>query len=151
MVRAFGMGLVAGARSMLPLSAVALGARAGNLPADTSAPAFLRSGALALPLTLLAAAEIVGDKLSWAPDRTIAPAILARTLTAALAARALAPERDRRRAGWAAVTGALVGAYGGLALRRRAVRSVGRVRSGALEDVIALGTAITLVRSARGT
>jgi len=44
----------------------------------------------------LAAAELLGDKMRSAPDRTITPGILARIATGAIAGMAVAPLREQR-------------------------------------------------------
>jgi len=41
--------------------------------------------------------------------------------------------------------GACVGAYGGLAVRRRCISAIGNVASGVLEDLIAIGASVAIV------
>ena len=89
-------------------------------------------------------AELLGDKMKSAPDRTAFLGLLARVMSAGIAGAALAP-RGREQAGAVvAVATAVPLAYVTLAGRKRAMASVGQTRSGLMEDllVIAAGAAI---------
>ncbi|MBK1613570.1 hypothetical protein CKO44_08810 [Rubrivivax gelatinosus] len=136
------IGAVASARSMTPMAAIAAARLAGR-----SAPGKLvlldrpvfRAGALAMGV-----GELLGDKMKTAPDRTVFLGLLARVASAAIAGAALAP-RKRERAGAAvAVACAVPLAYATLAVRKKAMASVGQTRSGLVEDllVVAAGAAI---------
>ena len=92
-----------------------------------------QAGALAMGV-----GELLGDKMKTAPDRTVAMGLLARTMSAGVAGAALAP-RGRGRAGaGVAIATAVPLAYLTLAARKRAMGGLGQVRSGVVEDVLAV-------------
>jgi uncharacterized membrane protein len=141
LVRATGLAALTGSRALVPRAIVA---RAAARPAPRRAAA-----------TLLAALEMVFDKLPRSPNRT-APLLLAgRLLFGAGVARAVLRRRGRAaRAGAALLGGAVAGlsAFAGVRLRRALTTRLGggalaSAIAGALEDtaVIVLGT-----RLARG-
>ncbi|WP_279480846.1 DUF4126 domain-containing protein [Aureimonas sp. SK2] len=135
------IGLVAGQRAMTPLGMLAAAAHRGALPKGTPGRRWLARPWTQAGFLVLAAAEMAGDKMPSAPDRTIAPGLLGRMLTAAFAGGVLAP-RGRRKAGAAlAAAVALGSSFAGLALRRRLMAGLGRGPSGLAEDaaVTALG------------
>ncbi|MEH3159517.1 MAG: DUF4126 domain-containing protein [Sphingomonas taxi] len=148
MLRSILIGLVAGQRGMTPLAAVTAAAVRGRLPARTPGAALLGHPVVAGGAALLAAAEMAGDKMPTAPDRTVPPGLIARGLTAGFAGAALARERRALAAGLAAAT-AIAASYAGLALRRRAMRRWGQTPTGFVEDAAVLsgGLAIALVPS----
>jgi uncharacterized membrane protein len=141
---AFGIGLIAGLRSMsAPLQASrALSERAIAQDGEGAL------GALAgLPLTqvlqLLAAAEMLADKLPFIPNRTSAPALIGRIAAGAAAGALMAASRRS-----SALLGALLGALGAAGATyasfyiRRGVVARLRVPDpliGALEDLLVLG------------
>lgn len=139
MIRSLLIGLIAGQRGMTPLAVVAGAARHGHAPNGRwLAHPLVASGAVAL-----AAAEMAGDKMTTAPDRTIAPGLAARALTAGFAGAALAHERHKTAALLAAVT-AVAAAHAGLALRRVAMRRWGQTASGFVEDAAVLAGGIAV-------
>jgi uncharacterized membrane protein len=92
-------------------------------------------------------AELFGDKMTSAPDRTVLLGMLARVMSAAIAGAALAP-RDRERAGAAiAVATAIPLAYLTLYGRKRAIARMGQTPSGLIEDllIVAAGAAVVLL------
>ncbi|MGB3379789.1 MAG: DUF4126 domain-containing protein, partial [Allopontixanthobacter sediminis] len=95
MLRSILMGLVAGQRSMTPLAVLAGAAREGRLPYDNAEAALLSTRFAAAGGTAMAAAEMAGDKMETAPDRTVFLGLLARTITSGFAGAALAPPRRR--------------------------------------------------------
>ena len=137
MLRSILIGLVAGQRAMTPLAVIAAAARRGTLPAGT--PALLGHPAVAAGAVALAAAEMAGDKMKTAPDRTIAPGLIGRGLTAAFAGAALAPKGERRTGAALAVVTAIGASFAGLALRKRAMRRFGQTATGFVEDAAVLG------------
>jgi uncharacterized membrane protein len=136
------IGAVASARSMTPMATLAIARQAGRGTTGQllllDRPLF-KFGAMAMGL-----AELVGDKMKSAPDRTVFLGLLARTMSAGIAGAALAP-RGREQAGAAvAVATAVPLAYLTLAGRKRAMDSMGQTRSGLIEDllIVAAGAAI---------
>jgi uncharacterized membrane protein len=143
--RAFLLGVIASMRAILPIAIVSNTARQRSLPRDNGVLTFLAHPAISNGAAVLAAGELLGDKLPAAPNRTSFPGIAARAVTGALTAAALAPA-DRRRT--AAVVGGMVAvaaAYLTLAVRRRAAQRFGQVSTGIVEDAIALGGALWLL------
>ena len=146
MLRSILIGLIAGQRAMTPLSIVAAEAAQGRLDADLPGATLIahplgRAGAVAL-----AAAEMAGDKMKTAPDRTVIAGLTARALTSAYAGAALAP-RDRRVLGATlAVATAIASSYAGLALRKRAMRRFGQTATGFVEDAALLAGGLGVAR-----
>ena len=143
MLRSILIGLVAGQRAMTPLALVAGAARRGTLPAD--APDLLRHPAVAAGAIALAAAEMAGDKMPSAPNRTVAVGLLARATTAGFAGAALAPKGERRSAAALAMATAVASSYLGLALRLRAMRRFGQTSTGFAEDAALVAGGLAVV------
>ncbi len=146
MKRSILMGLVGGQRAFTPLAAVAVAAARGELPRDHGAPRLIGHPLVAGAATLLAAAEMAGDKLSSAPDRVVAPGLAARFATSALAGAALAPRRHRWAAAAAAGTAALAASYVGWRARLKAMERRSQAATGFIEDAAVLGAAAYVLR-----
>ncbi|GAA0566894.1 hypothetical protein GCM10009416_01130 [Craurococcus roseus] len=141
----FGIGFVAGLRSMTAGAALSWAASLGRtrtalIPAGPGPRGLLTAAALA---------EMAGDKMPFAPDRRIVPSFLVRLALGAAGGAALAgrgaSETDGALAGMAgAVAGTLLGrgARGGEPL------SDGGWARGLAEDAAAAGLAAALVSSA---
>jgi uncharacterized membrane protein len=139
MLRSVLIGALAGARSMTPLAAVSVAARAGTLPPGNGAPALLalpiaQAGALAM-----AVGEVAGDKLPSAPDRIVPAGMAARVVTGAIAGAALAPREQRARAAVVAVGAAVVASYVTFYARMGALRRYGQFPTGLVEDALVAG------------
>ena len=137
------IGAVASARSMTPMATLAAARLVGrNTPGRlllVERPVF-KFGALAMGL-----GELLGDKMKTAPDRTVFLGLLARVMSAGIAGTALAP-RGRELAGaTAAVSTAVPLAYLTLAARKQAIVRIGQTRSGLIEDVLIVATAVAVV------
>jgi uncharacterized membrane protein len=89
----------------------------------------------------MAAAEMAGDKMKTAPDRTVALGLLARTISGGFAGAALAPPRRQVSGAALGVAAAVASSYAGLAARKWAMRRWGQTASGFVEDAIVLATA----------
>jgi len=129
-LRAFGLGVTCGLRSM-------------------TGPAVMRwrvRDPLRLALAGLAAGELIADKLPATPPRTIPPALIFRAISGGFSgywvARSLAA--DGRSGALAGTLGALAGAFGGMAVRSRIVRASGLPDPllALAEDALALGGAL---------
>lgn len=137
------IGAVASARSMTPMATLAA-ARAAQRDTPGSLvlldrPLF-KFGAMAM-----GAAELLGDKMKTAPDRTVFLGLLARVMSAGIAGAALAP-RGKEPAGAAvAVATAVPLAYLTLAGRKRAMASMGQTRSGLIEDLFVVAASVAIV------
>jgi uncharacterized membrane protein len=137
------IGAVASARSMTPMAALAVARLAGRKTPGRlillDQPLF-RFGALAMGI-----GELLGDKMQMAPDRTVAPGLLARVASAGIAGSALAPRGRERLGAGLAVAVAVPLAYLTLGGRRMAMARLGQTRSGLIEDVlVVLGGAATV-------
>ena len=126
MLAAFLIGLVVGLRTL-------------------TAPAVLlwlrdRGGVWAFVLSVGAIIEYFGDVSRRAPARTGPTGLVPRILSGAFCGWQLAAMHGGSLAPAAALgsVGAVAGAFGGLALRRRAIAAIGLVPSGLLEDAIAI-------------
>lgn len=148
MLRSVLIGLVAGQRGLLPLAIMAGAARNGALANDAPGAQLLARPLVATGAVAMAAAEMAGDKMKTAPDRTILPGLLTRAATAAYAGAALATKEQRTRAALAASAAAVASSFLGLHLRRRAMSRWGQTRTGVAEDALLLGSglAITQIR-----
>ena len=135
MLRSFLIGLVAGQRGMTPLAVVAGAARRGTLSAEMPGTRLLAHPVGAGGAVAMAAAEMTGDKMATAPDRTIPPGLIARAMSAGFAGAALA---ERRRV--------VAAAYAGLALRRYGMRRWGQTATGFVEDAAVLAGGIAIAR-----
>lgn len=148
MLRSIFIGLVAGQRSMTPLAALAI----ANHHDDTLAER--DSGLSSLWRTLMgaggitmAAAEMAGDKMKSAPDRTVFLGLLARIITGGFAGAAVA-SREHRLTGAALGAGAAVGSsYCGLAARKWAMERWGQTTTGLVEDAIVLSAALMIANA----
>lgn len=136
------IGAVASARSMTPMASIALARLAGRrTPGQLmllDRPLF-KAGAV-----LMGAGELLGDKMKTAPDRTVFLGLTARVMSAGIAGAALAPEGHEREGAAVAVATAVPLAYATLAVRKRAMASMGQTRSGLIEDalIVTAGAAI---------
>lgn len=134
MWRSFLIGLAAGQRGITPLAAVATASLRGEIDTGLPFQKLMLNPVVAAAAATFAAAEMVGDKMKTAPDRTVAVGLVVRGVTAAYAGAALAP-RDKRLLGAAIAAGAaLTAAYAGLASRKWAMLRYGQTTTGFVED-----------------
>ena len=142
----FGIGFVAGLRSMAAGAALAWAAALGRSRAGWIPDGVRSSRGL---LTAAALAEMAGDKMPFAPDRRIAPSFLVRLVLGAVGGAALAGRgASPTNAALAGVAGALTGTLLGRAARGGEPLSGGGWARGLAEDAVAAGLAAALVRSA---
>jgi len=150
---AFGLGIVAGLRSMTPPAVVAWAARLGHLDLAPTPLDWLGSAAAAWLLAAAALGELIADKLPFTPNRTAVGPFLGRLVTGALAGGALATGHGGSLAGGAVAgaAGAIVGTFGGYRARTGLVRALGTPDYvvALLEDAVAVGGAILLVLAGR--
>lgn len=144
----FGIGVIAGLRSLTAPAVVSWAAHWGWLDLHGTRLAFLSSSAAAWIISILAVAELVNDKLPKTPNRTAPVPLTARILTGALSGAALwtAAQHSVAAGGIAGAVGGIVGAYVGYAIRRRLVRSgVPDFAVALVEDLVAIGGGFLLV------
>jgi uncharacterized membrane protein len=144
----FGIGIVAGLRSLTAPAVVAWAAYLGWINLQGSLLSFMGSKWTAGIFTVLALAELVADQLPKTPPRTAAVGLSARIVTGALSGACLAVA-----GGSALWLGALLGAIGGVAgafggyqARVGLVRAL-RIPDYAIaipEDIVAIGLGVLL-------
>ena len=153
LLAALALGVVTGMRSMLApaMTGRALAARDDLDDADQPAPMLASRGAQRF-FVPMSAAEMLGDKMPFAPDRTIAPSMLVRALSGGVTAAALAGAR--REPVWLpaliGASAALIASEIGLGLRKRYGSSSGLANAalGFVEDGLALTLANAGLRQA---
>ncbi len=150
MYRSILMGLVAGQRAMTPLAALAGAARRDALPHDNPQARLMAQPLIAAGGVAMAAAEIAGDKMKTAPDRTVFLGLLARTISSGFAGATLAPPKRQLAGAAAGIAAAITSSYVGLALRKKAMARWGQTATGFVEDalVTAAGNAVANAKPA---
>lgn len=147
MIRSLLIGLVSGQRALAPLATVADAARRGALPRDNGAPALLGHPLVAGGIAAVALAELGGDKMKSAPNRTVPSGLIARSLTSAVAGMALAPRRQRVAGALVATAAAVGSSYLGLHWRLRAMQRWGQTATGLVEDALVVGSSAAIVNA----
>lgn len=135
-LRVLGIGAVSGLRSLTaPALVSAVAAWGGIRRSDRAALYSLASPAVAGTLCVLAAGELIADKLPITPDRTVPGSVVFRAVSGAVVGAALCAEAGKSRTAGAALgmLGAVAATYGAYYLRQ----SVDR-RSGLPDFVVAL-------------
>jgi len=146
---AFGIGVVAGLRSLTAPAVVAWAARSGWLDLSGTPFAFVAAPASVAILSLLALGELVADLLPAIPKRTALAPLLVRILSGAFCGACLFASAKQVLVigAIAGAIGAVAGAFGGYEVRRRLVTQL-RIPDlfvALSEDVIALGLAWLVV------
>lgn len=141
------IGLVAGLRAMVPLAAIAWAAHRGILPLDGSSLAFFGWRFTAPILTLLAVGELITDQLPSTPSRKVPVQFGARLVSGGLAGAAIClPGHAAVTGAVLGIVGAVIGTYGGAAVRAGLARRFGRDLPAALiEDVVAIVLALFVI------
>src|SRR5258707_11178176 len=106
---AFGIGVIAGLRSLTAPAMVAWAAQRGWLNLQGSSLSFMGSTAAVAIFTILAVVELVADQLPSTPVRTKPPGLIARILLGGLSGAAVA-----LAGGQSAAVGCALGAVGGV-------------------------------------
>ena len=129
---AFALGVVAGLRSMMAPAAVLL------------ARHFRVAG---IVVAILAVGELIVDLLPTTPSRTSLVPAVARIMSGAFCGWFVATGSTATRIAGvlAGVAGALVGTYGGHAVRLRAIQRLGAIPAALAEDVVAVALALLAV------
>jgi uncharacterized membrane protein len=142
---AFGIGIVAGLRSLTAPAAVSWAACLGWLDLQGSPLAFIGSKVAVLIFSLLAIAEYVADLLPSTPSRTAPGPLIARIVMGGLCGACLCISAGRS-AGLGALlggVGGLIGAFAGYEARNRLVRAL-KVKDRVVaiaEDMVAIALA----------
>jgi uncharacterized membrane protein len=141
------IGIVAGLRALTPLAAVSWAARLGWLQLHGTWLSFLGASITPYLATALALGELLTDKRSTTPSRKIPMQFGARIFSGALCGAAIATPSGAILLGLLlGALGAVIGTFGGAAMRARLAQAFGKDLPAALiEDVIAIGGAIVIV------
>ena len=107
---AFLIGVIAGLRALTAPAVVAWALHRGWLDVQHTSLAFMGSTAAVVAFTVLALAELVGDKLPSTPSRTKPPGLIARIVLGGLSGAVVAASGSQ-----SAMLGAILGAAGGIA------------------------------------
>ncbi|MCW8155681.1 DUF4126 family protein [Stutzerimonas stutzeri] len=151
---ALAIGAVTGMRSMLAPTLVsrALSER-DDLAGAGEAAQLLTSDTAQSFLPVLAAGEMIGDKMPFAPDRTIVPSMMFRALSGGVSAAALAGVRREPvlLPGLLGATAALIASRVGLSLRKPyQPRPLVNAALGAVEECVAFAVGKAGLRRALG-
>ncbi len=146
---AFGIGVVAGLRSMTAPAVVAWAAHLGWINLSGSALAFMGSAWAVGIFTLGALVEFIADQLPTPPARTTAVPLAARIVIGLLAGGCLgiAGGASLWLGALAGAVGAIAGAFGGYQARVGLVRALHApdIAIAVPEDLIAIGLGLFLV------
>jgi len=149
MALAFGIGVVAGLRTLTAPAAVAWAAHLGWIHLHDSPFAFMTSTWAVLLFSALAIFELVGDLLPTTPSRTAPAPLAARIISGGFCGACLCVSANQSLFMGAALgaIGAVASAFAGYRLRKRLVTGlkVKDILIAIPEDVIALGLALFLV------
>ncbi len=146
---AFGIGIVAGLRSLTAPAVVAWAAHLGWINLHGTPLTFMGSAWAVGVFSILALVELVADKLPNTPSRTAPVGLSARIVTGALtgACFAVAGGTPLLLGALAGAIGGIAGAFGGYNARVGLVRAL-RISDFAVaipEDVVAIGLGLFLV------
>ena len=139
---AFGIGAVAGLRSMMAPALVSAAAHRKTLRLHQPALRLLGTGRAVKITRSLAISELAADKMPKTPARTDVGPLLARIVSGALCGAAIADSTHKSIRAGAALggLGAVAGAFGGYQLRMRATEKLGAPLAVAVaEDAAAIG------------
>jgi uncharacterized membrane protein len=145
---AFVIGVLNGLRSFTPPAATAWATHLSWIKLQ-GALALIGSVPVVAILTLLAAFELVADKMPWIPDRTTTMSLAARGVLGALTGACVATAGGQWAGIGAAcgVAGAMAGAFAGYHARIRSAKAlvVPDIYVALVEDLICVGGALWVV------
>src|ERR1700737_2184979 len=146
---AFGIGIVAGLRSMTAPAAVSWAAHLHRLDLRDSRLALLGSAAGAYMTSTLALGELIADKLPFVPNRTSPLPITFRMLSGAVCGAALCVSVNRLILAGTLLggLGGVNGAFGGFHVRRLLVKylNVPDIKVALAEDAFAIVAALFII------
>jgi len=152
-LKTFGLGMIAGMRSM---SAPALISHyLCRVPADNLAGTplrYMQNATVATGLKVLAASEIIADKLPGTPDRIAPPVLASRALAGALVGYTLHQANGESKwiGGLLGAMGAVAASYGFFYLRKKLTNStkIPDTAWAVVEDALMLASGIPLAKTA---
>ena len=146
-VVAFGIGIVAGLRSLTAPAVVAWGAHLGWLNLHGSPLAFMGSTTAVAILSALAIGELIADKLPTIPKRTSPVPLMGRVITGCLCGACLCAATGQSLIAGALLggIGGIVGAFLGYSIRKYLDLRIKDLVVAVCEDVVAVGLALFFV------
>jgi uncharacterized membrane protein len=146
---AFGIGIVAGLRSLTAPAAVSWAAHFHRLDLRDSRLAFFGSTIYVYAISALGIGELIADKLPFVPNRTSPLPMAFRVLSGAICGAALCISANHLilEGALLGALGAVNGAFGGFHVRRLLVKHL-KIRDTAIalaEDALAIGAGLFLV------
>ncbi|MGN6639692.1 MAG: DUF4126 family protein [Mucilaginibacter sp.] len=146
-----GLGTIAGMRSMSAPAVAAYMLRNEPIPFDDLILKLIRSEKFTKIITILAAAELIADKLPFAPARIKPASIMVRSITGALSSMLIAKENndDKKTAGRIGLVAAIVSTFAFYYLRRETGKKlkIDDYLLGITEDILAAGLGLSLIQS----
>jgi uncharacterized membrane protein len=142
------MGAVCGLRTFTGPAIIAGAANRNTLKLKRTPLAWLASDRAAGTAMLLAAGELIADKLPFMPNRTDAPGLAARFIAGTICGMAIAGRRKRSErilSGIVGGTAAIAAAYAGYQYRKHV--KLPPLAAALLEDAIAVGAGNAIVAS----
>lgn len=140
------LGAVTGLRSMMSMAVLCWFAYRGTLVLDGTWDTWAKKLPTAIIFTVLAAGELVADKLPRTPNRTSPGPLMVRIVMGGLVGALVADGLNGPgfEGVFLSVVGALVGAFGGFLIRRELVERGGGSDwpVAVVEDAIAVGCAV---------
>lgn len=148
------LGFSGGLRSLTPAAVLLIAIRLGVLSLDGTWLAFLSSTPILIVIVALAIGELIGDKLSFAPNRTAWLGLSGRVISGAICGAALIASLSGNSligmfAGTSlGITGAMTGTFSGFYARTRIASSTGTrdLYIALAEDLLAIAIAILVIR-----
>jgi uncharacterized membrane protein len=143
------IGVVAGLRALTAPAVASWGAHLGVLHVQDTALSFMAATVTPYILTVLALAELVTDKLSKTPSRKVPVQFGTRLVTGAWAGATFGAAGGNLFLGLGlGLVGAVIGTFGGAAMRGAFASAFGRDVPAALtEDLIAVGCSVLMLGS----
>ena len=145
---AFFIGLLNGLRTFTPPAAIAWAAHLGWLKLEGTLALIGSVPAVAI-FTLLAAAELVADKMPWIPNRTSIPGLIARIIMGKLAGACVAAAGGQSiwLGALCGAVGGIAGTFGGYQARTRSVKALGKpdIYVALIEDLICVAGCLWVV------
>jgi uncharacterized membrane protein len=144
---AFGIGIVAGLRSLTAPAVVAWAAHLGWLNLHGSPLVFMESTVAVAVLSVLAIGELIADKLPMMSKRTAPAPLMARIITGALCGACLCAAAGKSLLAGAVLGGisGVIGAFLGYGIRSRLDLHIKDLVVAICEDAVAVGLALFLV------
>jgi uncharacterized membrane protein len=141
------LGVIAGLRAVMPVAAVSWAASLGILKLTGTPLALLGAAITPWIVTLIAAGELLNDKLPKTPSRKVPVQFGGRIVTGALAGGAVGLSAGAPIPGVVlGAVGAVIGTLGGAWARGKLAGAFGRdLPAALLEDLIAVGGAALIV------